>query len=264
MSYVNGKLVVLNKKDLSVVNVYHLDLKGTELHVRDDKLIMSLLRGFNIYDIADPQNPKLTFTHRYPGYKECQGIDTYETNGRTYAFICNYSLGFTIVDITDANNPKIEIINEDAVIYNGVSQKTKAYNFDVVVNYPYAYLTHCTTQYYIGTDADYRGVLAVDLSSLEDNMKSKLAIVPFDHLYNKMSGDHCPISIDKYGNTLYIDNGEKGLLLFDISDKSSPVFHGKVDTGEKSQVGTLRTTKDGRIFISENGNDCKLKLYRVE
>lgn len=262
-SYINGKLVVLNKSDLSVVNTYHLDLKGTELHVRDNKLVMSLLRGFNVYDISDPKSPKLTFAHRYPGYKECQGIDTYEANGHIYAFICNYSLGFTVVDITDVENPVIKTINEDDVIYNGVSQKGKAYNFDVVVDYPYAYLTHCTTKNYIGSDEDWRGVLTIDLSSL-DNIKSSLTAVPKNLLYNKMSGDHCPISIAKYGNTLFIDNGEKGILSFDISNKEKPSFQEIVSTGENSQIGAIRTTQDGRIFISENGSSCCLKLYRAE
>ena len=79
-----------------------------------------------------------------------------------------------------------------------------------------------------------------------------------------MSGDHCPISIDKYGNTLFIDNGGKGLLSFDISKNSSPVFMKSISTGENSQTGTIRTTTDGRIFVSENGNDCTIKLYRAE
>ena len=263
VTYVNGKLLVLNKSDLSVVETYNIDLKGTELHVNGNVLVMSLLKGFNIYDISDPKSPKLTFAHRYPRYKESQGVDTYSINGHVYAFICNYNLGFTIVDITDVNNPSIVTINEDDVIYNGINLNGKSYNFDVIVNYPYAYLTHCSSKPYIGTDLDYRGIITVDLTSLA-NAQSKLASVPMEELYNKMSGDHCPISIDKYGNTLFIDNGGKGLLSFDISKKSSPVFMKSISTGENSQTGTIRTTTDGRIFVSENGNDCTIKLYRAE
>ena len=79
-----------------------------------------------------------------------------------------------------------------------------------------------------------------------------------------MGGDHCPISIDKYGNTLFIDNGEKGILSFDISNKGEVSFQDSLYTGEKSQAGTICTTQDGRIFISENGSGCCLKLYRAE
>lgn len=263
VTYVNGKLVILNKNDLSVVDTYNLDLKGTELHVNGNVLIMSLLKGFNIYDISNPESPRLTFAYRYPGYKECQGVDTYSANGHLYAFICNYSLGFTIVDITDVYNPSIVAINEEDVVYNGINLKGKSYNFDVVVDYPYAYLTHCSSKPYIGTDLDYRGVITVDLTSLA-NAKTVLSTAPMSELYNKMGGDHCPISIDRYGNTLYIDNGGMGLLSFDISKKSSPVFIRAIPTGENSQTGTIRTTDDGRIFVSENGNECAIKLYRAE
>lgn len=263
VSYVNGKLLVLDKSDLSVINSYNLDLKGTEIRVYGNTLIVSLLRGFNIYDITDPSNPILTFTKRYSGYKECQGIDIYESDGRVYAFICNYSEGFTIVDITDVKQPDVVTVNDAPVVFNGISLKNKSYNFDVVVDYPYAYLTHCSSRPYIGTDMDYRGVYAINITSA-GNMESELITVPKEDLYNKMTGDQCPISIDKYGNTLFIDNGAKGILSFDISDKSRPKYVRSIATGENSQVGTIRTTQDGRIFISENGSDCSLKLYRAE
>lgn len=266
VSYVNGKLLVVDKSNLNVVNSYSLDLKGTEIAIHNNLLFLNMLKGFNVYNINNPSSPILEYSYRYPveNYTECQGLDFFECNGRFYAFICNYLLGYTIVDITNPSDIRLSARNEDPVIYDGVSLKGISYNFDVVVDYPYAYMTHCTSGPNIGTDMDYRGIVTVNLSDFS-HLSQTLSVASKADYYNKTTGDHCPISIDKYNSNIIIDNGKKGTLLFNVSNsKDKPQYVGSIMNEEEISVGIIKATDDGRIFVGDDGFPYKLHLYRAE
>lgn len=258
---VNGDILILNKDDLSLVNKYHLALKATEIGINGNTMVVNMLKGFNIYNIENKENPILVYSYRYPTYTECQGVDFFECSGKKYAFICNYTSGYTIVDITNVDNIKIAHREETPVTYNDISLKGTSYNFDVVVKYPYAYLTHCTSGPYINTEKDYRGVLAVDLTNISQPTQN-LTIASRSDLYDKASGDHCPIYIDKINNHLLIDNGQKGVLVFDIYPDGTPVYSGSAMNRINTNVGKIKTTQDGRIFVADDASPYNLNLYR--
>ena len=258
---VNGDILILNKDDLSLVNTYHLALKATEIGVNGNIMVVNMLKGFNIYNIENKEKPILVYSYRYPTYTECQGVDFFECSGKKYAFICNYTSGYTIVDITNVDNIRIAHREVAPVTYNDISLKGTSYNFDVVVNYPYAYLTHCTSGPYINTEKDYRGVLAVDLTNISQPTQ-KLIIASKSDLYDKAFGDHCPIYIDKFNNHLLIDNGQKGVLVFDIYPDGMPVYSGPAMNRINTNVGKIKTTQDGRIFVSDDASPYNLNLYR--
>ena len=167
VSYINGKLAILNKKTLNVHNIYNLDVKAIDAKVYENRLVVTCFYGFNVYDITDAENPQLTYSYRVNNFKESQNCEIFEKNGKIYAFICNYSQGYTIADITDMNNVTIAYTNNyQDITYNGENLYGKIYNFDVYINYPYAYLTNATMRNYINTDKDRRGILTINLTDL--------------------------------------------------------------------------------------------------
>lgn len=265
VTYVNGSLLIVDKKDLSLVNTYHLDLISTEIAVHDKVMVLNMLKGFNVYDITDVRNPILRYAYRYPSntITECQGVDFFEKENKLYAFICNYSLGYTIVDLTDLEKIEVVARNDDPVFYGDASLKGCSYNFDVVVDYPYAYMTHCTSGPYIGTDMDYRGIVIVNLSDFS-NLTQSFAIANEEDYYDKTTGDHCPIYIEKSGTNIFIDNGKGGVMLFDASEKGNPSYVGLIMNENESNVGKIKSTKDGRLFVTDNGTPYNLNMYRIQ
>lgn len=80
-------------------------MKGTDIYIYNNHLILNCLRGFNIYDISNPVKPILKFSHRDYDYTEYQGADFFTVSGRDYMAVSNYTRGLSIWDITEMSNP---------------------------------------------------------------------------------------------------------------------------------------------------------------
>lgn len=256
VSYLNGALVVIDKATNEVCCTYHLDVKATEIRAHGNTLVMNCLYGYNIYSLDDPRHPELVYTFRNPTYKEYQGIGLYDVGDRSYAFLCNYNKGFTILDITSPYDIKVECVDESYITYEGVSMKYISYNFDVVVDYPYVYLTHLINLAKHGTDVDYRGIQVLDISDY-NNVQRTLYPVPQEDLCIKPYGDKCPVRIGRFRNSLFIDNGDMGLLRFDMQGEGKLRYAGPFEI-DGCQSAFLAVSADSeRLFIAE---DCYQNL----
>lgn len=264
VSYLNGKILILNKKDLSIEKTMNLNLKGTGIKAYKNRLVVNFLNGFNIYDITDPVNPQLKFTHRPSHFKEYQGLDIYEVNGEIYAILMNYNYGVTIVNITNPNN--IQIVKEDDfsdfTASDGFPLKWKSYTWDVTVDYPYAYITNATLHTSLGiTEEDRRGVVVINLSNIS-NLEKKLFEIPKD-IYSSFEGDPAPTSITRFNSWLMINNAEKGICIFKIQNGGTLNYEKSITISTNSRASFVKATSENQIFIGDGSNACQLYLYKT-
>lgn len=264
VSYLNGKILILNKQDLSIEKTMNLNLKGTGIKAYKNRLVVNFLNGFNVYDITNPTDPQLKFTHRPSHFKEYQGLDIYESNGQIYAILMNYNYGVTIVNITNLNN--IQIIKEDDfsdfVASDGYPLKWKSYTWDVIVDYPYAYITNATLHTSLGiSEEDRRGIVAVNLSNVS-KLEKKLFEIPKE-IYSSFSGDPAPTSISKFKSWLLINNAEKGICIFKILNEGTLNYEKSVTISPNSRVSFVKATSGNQIFVGDGSKACQLYLYKT-
>lgn len=262
--YLNGKILILNKQDLSIEKTMNLNLKGTGIKAYKNRLVVNFLNGFNVYDITNPTDPQLKFTHRPSHFKEYQGLDIYESNGQIYAILMNYNYGVTIVNITNLNN--IQIIKEDDfsdfVASDGYPLKWKSYTWDVIVDYPYAYITNATLHTSLGiSEEDRRGIVAVNLSNVS-KLEKKLFEIPKE-IYSSFSGDPAPTSISKFKSWLLINNAEKGICIFKILNEGTLNYEKSVTISPNSRVSFVKATSGNQIFVGDGSKACQLYLYKT-
>ena len=269
VSYVNGKLAILDKNTLDVYQIFNLDVKAIDAKIYGNRLVVTCFYGFNVYDISDAINPKLTYSYRVSSFKEFQNCEIFENSGKVYAFICNYSQGYTIADITDVNDVSISYINDyKSMIYNEENLYGKIYNFDVHIDYPYAYLTNATMRTYLNTESDRRGILTIDLSDL-NNPNPHFSFVAADLVTEVTNGDPRPTRIARSGDFLIINNTEKGLLVFKIGKDGKPEYNSLVNIPGKPSVNEIYVPYDGLIFVNDNDDggskysDRNIYLYRM-
>lgn len=173
VSYVNGKVFIISKSDLSIKNKINLDYRPTGLALANDVLVVSGLYNVKFYDVSHPNKPKHLYTYQPSFERDMQGVTTFNFAGHTYAFVCCYSTGFLIWDITDKTNiHKVSDEDFSDVIYNGSSIKSKLNCFSCVVDYPYAYLTISSTPYYVPTHKNAAGVLTLNISDFPMCLKN--------------------------------------------------------------------------------------------
>lgn len=261
-AYVNGKLVVLNKKTLKIEQLYNLDLKGTGSAIIGNALVVALMGGFNVYDVSNPAEPRLVKWYRPSSRKEFQQCVSYRHNGRNYVVICNYSSGYTIVDVTDLNN--VTVVKEEGYFgstYENVFLNKKSRNYGVAVKYPYLYFTHFTERDYAGTDKDLRGIVVVNISDL-DNTTKKFVGIPAADISTNKKGYPCPTRVVFVKNRLLLNNGDKGIAVMDVSDPANPVYKKTVEISGASSVYSI-TYSNGNVFVGEEngGGTSKKGLY---
>ena len=250
VSDVNGCLAIVDKNTLKTTRAYHLDVKAIDVKVHGNRLVMTNFYGFNVYDITDPSIPLLTYSYRTNTFKEFQNCCIYENNGKVYVIICNYNQGYMIADITDINKVNIVYINDFRnVMWNGENLYDKIYSFDVVVDYPYAYFTCSTLRSYLNTDDDRRGVMTVNLTNIT-SPASSFSFVTQDKITNVTNGDPQPTHIAKVGNRLLVNNGEKGLLIFNTSGGEA-IYESTLSFPEQSFANQIFVSNQGRVFVND-------------
>ena len=264
VSYVNGKVFILDKSTLNILNKINLDYRVTGLAIDNNIMVVSGLCNIKFYDISNPTRPRHLYTYQPSFDRDMQGVTTYRYAGRTYAFICCYCTGFMIWDITDKNNIKM-LCDEDFsdILINGNPIKMKLNCFSSVINYPYAYLTISPTPSYVSSYKNMAGILTLDISNLSNILKD-LSFIPSIDLTDNTSGDPSPTRIGCYGNTLFLNNRDKGVAVFDLLG-NKPTYRETYKVG--NSINPITITPDGRMFVGDDanvGNLRNLYLIRIE
>lgn len=213
--YHNGALIVMRKSDLHIVETIPAEIKYVEGKIINNKLVVSGILGFDVYDITNRKTPILVYKYRTPERSEFQGVDTFTKDSVDYVVFSRYTEGIQIWNVTDMQHPK-----EVAFVPTNVDG---CMTFDVTVDYPFVYSTLAPGNGSFNTAKDQRGIIVYNVEDIY-NIKTMKVTIPKDQYYNVKVGDKEPTFIEKKGNYVYVNFAEKGLAEFDVTNPSSPKF----------------------------------------
>lgn len=242
-----GELIIMKRDNLSVIKIISSDIKLIEVHNINNILVVSGIKGFDIYDISCPQKPLNIFRHRCSKYKEYQGFDIFQLYGKTYVAFSLYGDGIEIWDMTNPSSPSyITQIQLDNNLINGKYQ-----SMDLIADYPYIYATIGPMKKDFNNPKGIKGIIVYNISDL-NNIKKKTIEIPKDQWYKKSTGDCQPTYICKYKDRIYTNFSEKGVAIFDISDKGSPQFICTKDISRKNAIiQSINISDSGVIFTGD-------------
>ena len=246
MSYINGMFSIYDKNSLELKSQMHLDIRPNSIAVHGNYLYLCCLRGINVYDISDTDNPVLVGTHRRKKYTEFQGSDTFEKDGKVYLVVSTYSMGTDILDVTSPS--QMNLVKNVPINDNPAWKRN--FTFDVVCRYPYAYSTFTVKESYLFTEYDYRGCLCLDLSDLK-NVSQTLCEIPEDVKSDVTTADNQPNKITQYGDKLVLNNSTKGILVFDIGESGLPEYSYCQSLLGRSAVNAVSAFEDGTLFVGD-------------
>lgn len=265
VSYDKGKITVIDKNTLELKKIFNVEYPVTGMATQGNRLVVAGLDGVNVYNIADADNPELVYSYRPSAFRDIQELKIYEHNGRVYALICKYIRGVLILDITDLNNVFIAKEDEfDGWKYKNLSNAI--YCYDVVVDYPYAYATIAPHPSYAAKIPEACGVLVMNLSDL-NNISKTLYLMNSSDITSNKKGDVSPIHIARYGNTLYLNNRDRGLAVYDIKGNGVVEYKGLVEFDNKTSINCIDITDDGYIFLGDdttNGSYRNINLWKIK
>jgi hypothetical protein len=245
---INGQLLVLRKKDLSIVKGFKFEKKLVEVKTIGNILVTSSLGGFSIYNIATPISPNLIFSYNHSEYREYQGFDFIVNSGKVYVAFSLFGEGLEIWNITKPEKPNLVC---NIPISNGIDTKNQLsslQSMDLDVSYPYVYATLGPSSDAFRSLNDNRGLLVYDISDI-NNIKKDVVFIPKTDWYRKSTGDKQPTYITRYKDKLYLNFAEKGVAIFDINDGGKPIYKGLIDvSGNGSLIQPVFATKKGILF----------------
>jgi len=246
--YMNGALLVLDRKDLKEIARVDSDIKLVEVKKYGRNLIVSGLRGFDIYDIAYPKAPRMVFQYRHPSWKEYQGFDFFDADGHTYIVFALFTGGIEIWDMT---NPAKAVLKAAVPIStpmeNGDTLSVGASVLQVMSYYPYIYAPLAPSRKAFDNGGGERGILTYEISDLND-IKVNCTLIPPTDWYSKSTGDLAPSFIDRYWDIVYTNFGEKGVASFDIARPFAPRYVKTIDiTGRNALIQPIHITPEGRL-----------------
>ena len=233
-----GALLVMSKRDLKIIRAIVSDIKLIEAHTEGNSLVVSGIGGFNIFDISEPNRPKLVFKYRRKDYREYQGFDVMQHEGKLYAAFALFSQGMELWDITNRRNPR-RLADERLPM--------KGQSMDLVCDYPKIYATIGPEQYGIKGENDIRGLIVYDISEIPV-VKKDVVTIPSSEYYSRTTGDCQPIYLCRYHDKLYLNFSEKGLAVFNIQDKEKPRYSELIDVGRRALIQPITVSSKGDVY----------------
>ena len=226
--------------------------------------------GWLLYDISsNPLTPELLYEYDCragaydsdrTGYEEYQQ-PTFLSNGdNVFLAIAGYDRDLVrIYDVTVPKTPTLIYECNLRNLWNGNLKDTCLHTMGIACSYPYIY---CTVAPYPGRvlSETMTGVATVDISDL-NKITVSLSKMPNADRTENASGEPAPASIAICDDYIIMDNYDKGISVWDISDKSNPVYIKTIETDTK----TCSVVADnGRIFCGSTLESDKIKMYRLK
>ena len=286
--YRNGELTVIDLEDKKIVCNYQLNMRCLDMLVDGKFLYLGMIGGLNIYDISQPDKPKLvgmnregTRTWTYPvasktaNYhysvkaEELQRMAIDEHEGIKYLVAGSDVGGVNLFDITDPTHPTfVKQISKVPKVSaygsnNNRSSIPQYIQWGVVMEYPYIYSTVASYQQFqhndffdgtfnmVNKDDIVYGIMVSDISDL-NNVKSKIIRIDEDNYptYVDADGDSRPNMLIKQGNTLIGNLSDKGIMVF-RKDGMDSQFVGCRQMPGAGRTAALHITSDGLILVGE-------------
>lgn len=251
--YKKGALLIMNKSTLKIVKRIDVDYSMIEIKKLDNCMVVSGLQGFNVYNIENALEPRLTFSFRTTKAWEYQGTEIFMSAGRRYVAFARFDYGLSIYDISDISNVchfldiKVEdMISDCSLLTTGLQQ------FQLKLDYPYLYSTLGPTPGAVGTKNEKRGILVFDISDMK-NIKKYPVFIPCENWYNRVNGDPQPSQIDVYGDFIYTNFSEKGIAVFMKSNNHSDKvrFLRIINVADGKQILPIHINNKGVLFMGD-------------
>ena len=248
---VNGELIVMRKNNLTIINNIFSDIKLVEVHALRNLLLVSGLKGFDIYNISSPKSPKIIFRHRTKKYKEFQGFDIFEIDNRTYVAFALYGDGLEIWDITNPSKAKsVSSLKLNDRIING-KRLYRLQSMDVIADYPYLYATVGPMKDNFENINSIRGIIIYDVSNI-NRIKMSIVEIPKYAWYNKKTGDCQPTYICKRNNNVFINFSEKGIAIFKKRKRIPLSYIGTINPSNKETIiQPISISDDGYLLAGD-------------
>lgn len=227
--------------------------------------------GWLLYDISTtPENPQLLYEYDNreqcyidnvggKGYAEFQQPAFFSDGEKVYLAIAGYDRDLlNIYDISNTTVPNCVYTCNLRELYNNNLTKPYLHTLGIAVLYPYIY---CTVAPYPGKaiGMTMEGVAVVNVADI-NNISVTLHAMPDSDRATESTGEPAPCSIALKENYLFTDNAEKGFAVWTITNPTIPTYVGNISTG--TQVCSVHTTDDGRIFCGSTYKNNKINIYR--
>jgi len=246
--YLNGEILILRKTDLSIVNKYKSDIKLIDIKTHKNMLIISGLKGFDIYDISIPDTLKPIFKYRQDKFTEFQGFTVFNIDTCSYIAFTRFSEGLSIWDISNPHNIRLakNITLQDSLA-DGTKLPKGLQCFNIISKYPYLYATIAPMSTHFNKENDRRGIITYDISDI-NHITQSVTLIPKKTWYKKKIGDPEPSYIDLYDNKIYTNFGEKGVAVFDITHPNRAKFERTIDIANNNFIQPIHINKKGTLF----------------
>ncbi|MDP8208609.1 MAG: T9SS type A sorting domain-containing protein [Candidatus Electryonea clarkiae] len=174
---------------------------------------VSLIGGFAVFDVSNPQAPALS------GYCNIKGSAFDVVVSGDYAYAITEDEGLFIIDISDPENPEV------ALVFDLVGRYTYGYGLDIVGDYLYAAVF-------------YSGLWIIDISNpLEPDITGYI------------SGDFYAFEVEVQGDYAYVADYNGSLTIINISDHENPTISSIL--GSSDSVMDV-AVNDTIIYITDN------------
>lgn len=254
-----GKLLVMNKSDLTILSDFSLPSKMNDAIVTDSILLLSGINRFILFKITDPQFPQKMSEHISSKYTEYQGATIWKNKEHRYAAFSLFTLGIDIWDITDCANPVfVKNINLSDICNGNKNVQSMA----IMAHYPYLFATLAPTSSVYFEEDDIRGVIRVDISDIE-NIRAKAFVIPRKDYWKPMPGDSHPKSLDFHDDKIYLSAATSGAAVFKIEKNGELKYDGiKKISSSSNQIYPICITQSAYL-VSGDWNWNKLHVKKL-
>lgn len=254
---VGGYLDIIRLSDFSLANTItysrkELTVKGRTLYFGKSHYtatynnsllcVTQQIGGWLLYDISStPENPKLLYEYDCreraydsdgTGFEEYQQPTFFSDGEKVYLAIAGYDRDLIrIYDVTTPDSPTLVYSCNIRNLWNGDLKSKSLHTMGIACSYPYIY---CTIAPYPNKSngETMEGVAVVDVSNINEVSVSLFKIPNiYRHQYNK--GEISPANITISGNYLFMDNYDKGVSMWNISDPKYPVYIKNIPVNSK-------------------------------
>lgn len=262
-SYNAGRIVIINKNDMSIVKAYDINIRAHGMIIDGDILYVALNGGMNIYRISSDNNSlTLLYTFRYSDLHysnklwatEMQNLAVFNVSNKKYVAATCYTHGLTIIDVTDPLSVT-QVIRYDDILKIWGSGGLY-HEWDIYVQYPYIFTTigasHVVVNQGASIPAGEKIITGIKIRDISDIMEPIIKLITVPEVINPypISKDPLPISLVKIGQYLFLGYGDKGIAVFEINDMNTIYKYNLLPNYQSNT--TFLSKKNGYLYIADS------------
>lgn len=263
VSYNAGRIVIVNKNDMSLVKSYDINIRVHGMIIDGDILYAALNGGMNVYRISSDNNSlTLLCAFRYSDLHysnelwatEMQNLAVFSVSNKKYVAATCYTHGVTIMDVTDPFSITQVIRYNDILKIWGSGGLY--HEWDIYVQYPYIFTSmgssHVVVNQGASVPAGKRMITGIKVRDISDIMSPVVKLISAPEAVNPypVTKDPLPISLTKIGQYLFLGYGDKGIGVFEI-DGMNTIYKNNLLPNYQSN-STFLSKGNGYLYIADS------------